>query len=332
MPDELRDPLVSVVIPTYNRESVLRRTLASLAVQSLSAGRFDVCVVDDGSSDGTASIAAEAFPFALRVLRLPRQGPTAARNAGAQNSRGEVLIFLDDDIRPAPNTLEVLERTCLEIDRGIILGTLITPEFRKASVIGRLLAASPFREAAATADRDLPFTACLTGLLAIRRSSFFEIGMFMDPTGGWPNWDDVDFGYRAQRAGFRLRQSAASIAEHWDDALADLASACQRWQRASQSAVRLFQKYPDLRAEIPMFVDKAPIDWRHDAPVLIGRKIARRLVSSAPILPGLEWLARQLEQRWPSERLLQVLYRWIVGAYMFRGYQLGLEELRCSTR
>jgi glycosyltransferase involved in cell wall biosynthesis len=325
------DPLVSVVIPTYNRVSVLRRTLNSLAAQSLSAGRFEVCVVDDGSSDGTASIASETFPFALTYLQRPKQGPTAARNVGAQNSRGEVLVFLDDDICPAPHTLEALARTCLEIDRTVVLGTLITPEFRKASVYGRLNAASPFREQAPTDDRELPFTACLTGLLAIRRSSFFEIGMFMDPTGGWPNWDDVDFGYRAQRAGFQLRQSASSVAEHWDYALADLASTCRRWQRASQSAVTLFQKYPGLRPAIPMFADKTPIDWRHDSPVLIGRKIARRLTASALILPGLERLAGLLEQCWPSERVLQMLYRWIIGAHVFRGYQRGLEELRCPT-
>lgn len=42
----------------------------------------------------------------------------------------------------------------------------------------------------------------MTGLIAIKKSDFFGLGMFQDPTGGWPNWDDVDFGYRAVKVGF----------------------------------------------------------------------------------------------------------------------------------
>jgi len=205
-------PLVSVVIPTYNREAVLRRTLACLAGQSLDANQIEVCVVDDGSSDDVLAVASESAPFVVRWLRRNRQGATAARNAGACDSRGEVLVFLDDDIRPAPRTLEVLVQGCREADRTIMLGTLITPEASKATVFARLNAPSPYAAQAATQDRDVAATDCLTGLLAIRRTAFFELGMFQDPTGGWPNWDDVDFGYRAQQAGYRLRRSAQARA------------------------------------------------------------------------------------------------------------------------
>src|SRR5207249_4355643 len=144
----------------------------------------------------------------LRLVQRNRQGATAARNAGAAESRGDVLVFLDDDIWLGSEAVETLARGCLETKSTIMLGTLITPEANKGTVFGRLYALSPYAGQAATRDQDLAATDCLTGLLAIRRADFFELGGFQDPTGGWPNWDDVDFGYRATRAGFRLRRSA----------------------------------------------------------------------------------------------------------------------------
>jgi len=324
-------PLVSVVIPTYNRETVLRATLDNLVKQTLPADQTEVCVVDDGASDAVASLARETYPFAVRYVRSDRRGATVARNAGAQASRGQVLIFLDDDIRPEPHTLETLAQGCLASERTVVLGTLITPEVNKATVFARLNAPSPYLAQAVAEDHDLPATDCLTGLLAVRRADFMALGMFQDPTQGWPNWDDVDFGYRAQQAGYRLRRSAAARAEHWDYSIADLGTMCERWQRASQSAVRLLRRYPALEAALPMFADKAPIDWRHDAPRLTVRKLARRLAAAPPVLRLLEWLARALERRWPAEPALRRLYRWIIGAYIFRGFQRGLKELQCST-
>jgi glycosyltransferase involved in cell wall biosynthesis len=325
-----KTPLVSVVIPTYNREAVLRRTLGCLVGQSLPADQMEVCVVDDGSSVNVTAVAQESFPFAVRCLRRNRQGATAARNAGALNSRGQVLVFLDDDICPAPQTLEILVRGCQEAERLIMLGTLITPEANKATVFARLNAPSPYAAQAATQDRDVTATDCLTGLLAVRRTAFFELGMFQDPTGGWPNWDDVDFGYRAQQAGYRLRRSARARAEHWDYSIANLTSMCRRWQRASQSAACLLRKYPALEPAMPMFADKRPIVWGVDSPKLVARKLIRRVASAAVIVSVLEWLAHGFEQRWAAEPVLRRLYRWIIGAYIFRGFQSGVKELKCS--
>ena len=91
-------PTVSVIIPTYNRKDLLSETLDSLAQQTYPSDRFEVILVDDGSTDGTDAIAAEAFPFSLRYFWQSNQGDAAARNLGAQRSQAEFLVFLDDDI------------------------------------------------------------------------------------------------------------------------------------------------------------------------------------------------------------------------------------------
>jgi glycosyltransferase involved in cell wall biosynthesis len=322
-------PLVSIVIPTYNRETVVRQTLARLERQTLPVDKIEVCLVDDGSTDGTPALSRSPFPFPLRFLQYNRQGATAARNAGASASQGQVLVFLDDDIWPEPAAVETLAQGCLENQRTVMLGTLLTPEVNQGSVFSRLNAPLPFAAQAAAEDRDLTATECLTGFLAIRRADFFELGLFQDPTGGWPNWDDVDFGYRASLAGFHLRRSARARAEHRDYALADLATVCRRWEHASKSAVRLLCKYPALRPDLPMFADKGPIALRADPPQLVARKLVRRAASTAWAVRLMQRLARRLEQPRPVEPALRPLYRWIIGAYIYRGFQDGLKELPC---
>ena len=95
-------PLVSVIIPTYNRAGLVRQALASVKTQTFRD--FEIVVVDDGGTDGTyEALAAEA---GLRLLRLPRrQGVAAARNTGAAAARGEWLAFLDSDDLWLPDKL-----------------------------------------------------------------------------------------------------------------------------------------------------------------------------------------------------------------------------------
>lgn len=86
--------MVSVVIPTYNRSTYLRDALSSVLAQE--GIPMEVIVVDDGSTDGTASLV-ESFAGAVRYLRQSRAGVSAARNRGIETSRGEWLAFLDSD-------------------------------------------------------------------------------------------------------------------------------------------------------------------------------------------------------------------------------------------
>src|SRR2546421_12644556 len=87
-------PTLSVIIPTYNRKILLREALKSLTRQTYPHDRIEVIVVDDGSTDGTAGIAAEAFSFSLRYFSESNQGDAAARNLGARQRQADILVFL----------------------------------------------------------------------------------------------------------------------------------------------------------------------------------------------------------------------------------------------
>jgi len=94
-------PLVSLIVPVYNREQFLRETLDS--VFALDYEPFEVIVVDDGSTDGSAAIA-QSFRD-VRYLRQENRGPAAARNAGIDTSRGEFIAFADSDDVVLPRKL-----------------------------------------------------------------------------------------------------------------------------------------------------------------------------------------------------------------------------------
>ena len=93
--------MLSFVVPAYNEELELPSTLASIheAAQAHS-GPYEVIVVDDGSTDATAAVAEAG---GARVVNIRRRQIAAARNAGAREARGDILIFVDADTRIAPN-------------------------------------------------------------------------------------------------------------------------------------------------------------------------------------------------------------------------------------
>jgi glycosyltransferase involved in cell wall biosynthesis len=106
-------PLLSVVIPTWNRAHIICEAIESALGQR--SGQVEVIVVDDGSSDNTVDVLAKSFGSHIRLLPLRRRGGAgAARNAGIGLASGELIAFLDSDDLWLPGKLDaelkVLER------------------------------------------------------------------------------------------------------------------------------------------------------------------------------------------------------------------------------
>lgn len=322
---------ISVILPTYGRPESVRRALAALATQRNHAATLDLIVVDDGTPEPVAPfLDDDSWPFRLRCVRQPRSGVTAARNHGARLATGAVLVFLDDDIRPAPDALGELVAALPDSGSGIVVGSLRTRVPAPMSPFARMVLR---REGAALTVQARTATGgvlalapehCLTGFLAVRRTDFEALGGFRDPTGGWPNWDDVDFGCRAAAAGFTVSLATRAVAEHWDHAVSDLDSACDRWRRAAASGAVLLARQPALAPRLPMFRDMTPLALLLDPIRLSLRKLARRAASSAAAQWLLLELTRPLERKLPDGRLLERCYGLIVGACVYRGFQAGL--------
>lgn len=92
--------MLSFIVPAYNEELELPSTLAAIHAAALATSEpYEIIVVNDGSTDATAAVAAAVD---ARVVTIHRRQIAAARNAGAQEARGEILFFVDADTRIAP--------------------------------------------------------------------------------------------------------------------------------------------------------------------------------------------------------------------------------------
>ncbi|MBN1441355.1 MAG: glycosyltransferase family 2 protein, partial [Planctomycetes bacterium] len=101
----IEEPFISVIVPARNASATLPGCLLALRAQSYPRDRFEVIVVDDGSTDNTAAVAAK---FWARVISIPPSGPAVARNRGVKESKGEILLFTDADCAPTPGWISRL--------------------------------------------------------------------------------------------------------------------------------------------------------------------------------------------------------------------------------
>jgi glycosyltransferase involved in cell wall biosynthesis len=201
----LRVPAASVIVPARNAAATLAATLAAAAAEQPA----ELIVVDDGSTDATREIAAGQ---GARVVDGPGTGPGAARNAGAAAASGEVLVFLDADCRPVAGWLAA-GLTALA-GHDLIQGR-VEPDPKAVR--------SPFER---TLSVPSAYGLFESANLFVRRELFERLGGFEDWLSG-PEvrflgarvgekglGEDVDFGWRAVRAGARTGFSDAALVHH----------------------------------------------------------------------------------------------------------------------
>jgi len=95
--------MISVVIPLYNKEPIIEKSLYSVLSQDYDD--FEVVVVNDGSTDRSAQIVKEIDDSRIRLFEQENGGPSKARNTGVKNAKGEWIVFLDADDEFLPGAL-----------------------------------------------------------------------------------------------------------------------------------------------------------------------------------------------------------------------------------
>ncbi len=122
--------LLSIIIPTRNRSTLLTKALESIRNQSLPRSRFEVIVVDNGSQDGTSSVAAyyAGLMSNVRYVREPRPGLHRGRHAGLRSAKGEILVYADDDIYAESTWLAAIAAS-FEDQSIALVGGKIIPEY-----------------------------------------------------------------------------------------------------------------------------------------------------------------------------------------------------------
>lgn len=180
-------PLVSVIIPTFNRANCLTRAIDSVLFQTFSG--YELIVVDDGSTDETSDLLS-SYGRRLRIIHQSNQGVSAARNTGINSAKGEFIALLDSDdawredkiaqqmafFKAHPQAM-----LCQTEEIWIRNGTRVNPKKRHQKFSGMIF------------EKTLPLCLVSPSAVMIRRSIFNEIGLFDETL---PACEDYDLWLR----------------------------------------------------------------------------------------------------------------------------------------
>ncbi|HEU4741476.1 MAG TPA: glycosyltransferase [Meiothermus sp.] len=248
----------SIVIPTYNRASLVSQVVRAFLAEAPFRGDsrvapfrgdsraegmdFEVIVVDDGSSDDTAQRLSSIQDPRLRLIRQPNQKQAAARNRGLGEARGAYVLFNDDDVIPAPGLL----KAHLEAHR-LYPNAAIVSRVRVPEVVVR----TPFQrywQARMHAGTDplKPGQVLGKGGFWSASISFSRQGLPDRPFGEFPayGWEEHELGLRLWNRGIRPRFWPRAQAWHHDPV--SLEAMLEKWQSMGRMAWKFYAAHKSL--------------------------------------------------------------------------------------
>lgn len=247
----MTDRFLSIVIPNYNGARYLGPCLDSIRAQDdLEGRRLEILVVDNASSDGTATLLRDRYPEVVLIANSENTGFTRAVNQGVAASRGDLVLLLNNDTLLTPESLGLLAARLDEspadvggvqpllvqvADRsrvdsaGIALGPRLRP---RDDLAGRPVDEAP-------KDVTEIWGACAACAL-LRRETLERCGG-LDPD-FFAEFDDVDFAFRARWHGYSFLLVPRAIVLHHRSATQGISTA--RFIRRSRNAILVLMKDP----------------------------------------------------------------------------------------
>jgi GT2 family glycosyltransferase len=235
---------LSVVIPTYNRLDTLRYVIPSLLDQRTPVDAYELLICDSNSNDGTAEYLAQVHAEHPNVRHLPGAytGRAMARNAGIAQAQGEVVLFNDSDIIADPGLLEAhlahhrAERNIAVVGWEVQVNSIDDYEYKRGRPDERGSLHPPSR-------KKLSWLYFLTGNASVRRDDLLRVGCFDESFTGYGH-EDLELGYRLQKAGLRILYEPHAINYHCQDVPHE--GQVEKMKLAGRSTVRFYRKHPDF--------------------------------------------------------------------------------------
>ena len=310
---------LSVVIPTYNRHATLLRCLGALRAQTLDPARYEIVVVDDGSTDATMTIEP---PAGVRLIRQPQNaGPAAARNAGVLAANGAYVLFLGDDTLARPDLLAGHLSAHVEQpgQHMAVLGYTPWSAEQEITPLMRYLfdgrAFQQFRYHAIENADDVPFGFFYTCNLSLSRRFLIERGLF-DESFRHAYGEDTELAYRLHRQGMRLIFRRDLVVDH--EHPTSYRSARRRAAVAGQVAWKMAQKHPEL----------ADLSFANYGPKTRLANAIKRSVTMTLLDPLLDLADRR---RWDHPLLAQS-YNWALRKHQLWGLLDTIAARRADKR
>ena len=323
-----RRPRISVIVPTYERRDLVLEAVKALGRQEFDHP-FEVIVVVDGSRDGTAdALQVTSWPFPLRVIEQANQGLAHARNRGAGVAAGDILLFLDDDMTADPRLLAEHDRSHREgVD--VVLGHVpLHPDSPPGFVSGDVGKwAEGRRRRLAQPGAALTLHDLVGGQLSVSRAAFDSVGGFdvQFTRGGSFGNEDLDFGHRLLRSGFRCAFNPGAVS--WQSYIVSPAQLLRRFRDVGRADVAFARKHPDQGREL----------FRLNGGGCVSRRLLRPLAAigpaGTPLLEVTRWLAVTLAIRAPHGRVAHRVFDYACNAQYWRGvYAAGGIPCRAGLR
>ena len=226
-------PSVSVIIPAYNNQLTIEETLQSVTNQNYQ-GSLEIIVVDDGSTDQTPEIAQR---YASKVIRQSNKGPGVARNRGAREAIGDILVFTDSDCVLSPQCISELVRP---LQDATISGSQGRYKCHDKALISRFVQYEYEERARRQARVDNVYWIA-THSACYRREAFFQVGGFFEDS--FSGGEDLDLSQRLTDCGLRMVfNSNAIVYHHHPDTLRKYITS--KFARAYWM-LRLYKRFPN---------------------------------------------------------------------------------------
>lgn len=235
---------ISVIIPTFNRREIVRRTVETLFAQTFPADRYEIIVVIDGSTDGTAAMLRALKPACrLRVIEQENQGPSAARNAGMRAAESGLVLFLDDDMLCTPGLIAAHAAAHRAEERMVGFGAVLlsadSPPSLAAECFKREIGAFHLQQKQ-SARMGWQEIECVFSNTSLPRIVLAEAGGF-DET--FRMREDLELGVRLCNPGLKTRYIDSAIAyQYYEKSAADLICDAEAFAVAD---VLFARKYPE---------------------------------------------------------------------------------------
>ncbi|MDJ0570718.1 MAG: glycosyltransferase family 2 protein [Pleurocapsa sp. MO_192.B19] len=304
---------ISVVIPTYNRLPILKKSLAALEKQKLTDRKingYEIVLVDDGSRDKTLVWLAEnqaKLPH-VKIFQQNHQGAAAARNLGVTNAVGDTIIFIDSDLVVTESFLQshadalVRGEDNLQSDRLFTYGAVInTNNFD-----------NPTSEPYKITDFSAAYFA--TGNVAIARKWLEKAGLF-DTGFQLYGWEDLELGVRLKKLDLKLIKCPKAVGYHWHPAfnLEQIPQLIEQEIQRGKMGVVFYHKHPTF--DVKMMIQMTIIHR-----ILWGILSLGGTLNERTLKPLLQWLINH-NQPQLAEQVARIFLNWYNVQGVYTAYQ-----------
>ena len=232
---------VSVIIPTYNRWWILRKSLEALFNQSYPKDRYEIILIDDGSTDDTRTMIESLSPSCkFKYLRNEKRiGTPRTRNRGIREAQGKYIIFTDSDVVVVPDFVKQHMN--------------YHKKYPDVIVNGELIRVSSFKQIGKKRKSifDLSLSPFDTANVSVARKHLLKLGGFDEDLLAL-GWGDLELGHRLRKAGLRCKRNRHALGYHYfkKKSLSDLFSLCEKEKMRGTSGALYYQKHPHLSVRL----------------------------------------------------------------------------------